>query len=262
MTAPSSSLCFHEASQKFKEKEINEEEYYHNILAHCMGYLHDEDDDVPWPSLSVSSLEWDDPFAFAVECFMKRKDFVTGTSTYGTPFSLQDPRVIKIEYSDIAPFEDSFKAIANQDVRAIEEATTRLQDQHANFLRKILALRALQLRKAEVLKYCLDLGGFPYEAYFEDEADTVREEDDPLVFKVRLLSSATAMCLVSRCLDTCSYTAGNYRYWKNLILESCIRDQRKIWRDKRRMTMRTTCWREMAFQPWEVRRGRIEKEKK
>jgi hypothetical protein len=66
---------------------------------------------------------------------------------------------------------------------------TKLEDQHAKFLRKILALRALQLRKVEVLRYCLEVGGFPYEAYFEDEADNVREEDDPLTFKVSLYSA-------------------------------------------------------------------------
>lgn len=63
----------------FRDKEISEEEYYHSILAHCTGYLHDEDDDEPSPA-RLSSLQWDDAFAYAVECFMKRKDFVKGAN--------------------------------------------------------------------------------------------------------------------------------------------------------------------------------------
>ena len=89
---------------------------------------------------------------------------------------------------DITPFEDAFKALDGQDVRTIEEATTKLEDQHAKFLRKILAFRALQLRKATVLRFCLEAGGFPYEAYFEDEANEVRNEEDPLTFQVNHLS--------------------------------------------------------------------------
>jgi len=76
MSAPQS-LCFHQASQKFKDGDIGEEEYYHDILAHCTGYLHDEDDDDP--SLSrPSTLQSDDAFAYAVQCFMKTKDFIKG----------------------------------------------------------------------------------------------------------------------------------------------------------------------------------------
>jgi hypothetical protein len=74
--AQSQSFCFREASRKFKYAEISEEDYYHNILAHCAGYLHDEDEDEPSPR--ISSLRWDDAFAFTVECFMKRKDFIKG----------------------------------------------------------------------------------------------------------------------------------------------------------------------------------------
>jgi len=90
----SSSLCFREASQKFRDKEISEEEYYHNILAHCTSYLHEEDDDEP--SLArLSSLQWDDAFAYAVECFMKRKDFVKGAKvTLSFPHSVSCPSFI------------------------------------------------------------------------------------------------------------------------------------------------------------------------
>jgi len=74
-------------------------------------------------------------------------------------------------------------------VSTIQEAVAKLDDQpHAKKLfYKILALRSLQLRKAKVLKYCLEVRGFPYEAYFEDEANEVREEEDPLTFKASLV---------------------------------------------------------------------------
>ena len=89
---------------------------------------------------------------------------------------------------DITPLYDAFQALSNQDVSTIQEAVAKLDDQPQakKFLHKILALRSLQLRKAGVLKYCLEVGGFPYEAYFEDEADGVREEEDPLTFHVSL----------------------------------------------------------------------------
>ncbi|KAM7187326.1 hypothetical protein V8F33_011316 [Rhypophila sp. PSN 637] len=162
MSSSSSSLCFSEASQTFKDKNITQDEYYQHILAHCTGYLHDEDED---SELSQpSSLQDTDPFAYAVQCFMKRKDFI----------------------KDNTPLEEAFKALDQQDVQTIQGAAAKLDgEQHAQkFLYQILALRALQLRKARVLKYCLDMGGFPYEDYFEDEADRVREDKDPLTFKV------------------------------------------------------------------------------
>jgi len=90
MTCLSSSLCFCKALQKFRDEKISEKEYHCNILAHCMGYLHDEDDDEPLPSLL--SLRWDNIFAFAVECFIERKDFVGGTKLqpFSSSISLQN----------------------------------------------------------------------------------------------------------------------------------------------------------------------------
>jgi hypothetical protein len=51
-------------------------------------------------------------------------------------------------------------------------------------IRKSQAFLALQERRADVLKLCLDKGNFPYESYFEDEANMVGPEKDPETFKV------------------------------------------------------------------------------
>lgn len=48
-----------------------------------------------------------------------------------------------------------------------------------------MALLALKKRQAKMLEMCLNLeGGFPYEAYFVDEADRVEESKDPETFRV------------------------------------------------------------------------------
>ena len=47
-----------------------------------------------------------------------------------------------------------------------------------------LAFLALQERRPDVLKLCLDEGGFPYEAYFIIEADELDEKKDPETFAV------------------------------------------------------------------------------
>lgn len=49
-------------------------------------------------------------------------------------------------------------------------------------VKKSLALLACQERRADVLKFCLDQGGFPIEASFEDEAESVDAERDPETF--------------------------------------------------------------------------------
>lgn len=59
-----------------------------------------------------------------------------------------------------------------------------LSEEHATNVRKSLAMLALQERRADILKMCMDYGGFLYEGYFEDEANRVEEEKDPETFRV------------------------------------------------------------------------------
>ena len=51
-------------------------------------------------------------------------------------------------------------------------------------VRKFLALLACQDRRPDVLKFCLDQGGFPTEATMEDEVESVEKTKDPETFKV------------------------------------------------------------------------------
>lgn len=59
-----------------------------------------------------------------------------------------------------------------------------LSQQLLNDVWKSLAMLALQERRADILKRGMDRGEFPYEAYFEDEANTVDEEKNPETFQV------------------------------------------------------------------------------
>lgn len=54
----------------------------------------------------------------------------------------------------------------------------------AKGVKKSLAFLALQERRPDVLKFCLDQGGFPFEAYFHVEAESVDGKTDPETFNV------------------------------------------------------------------------------
>lgn len=64
------------------------------------------------------------------------------------------------------------------------EKLSALQEKYAKCIRESLALLALQERRADVLKLCLDQGGFGYSSSFEDEANRVDESKDAETFKV------------------------------------------------------------------------------
>ena len=86
--------------------------------------------------------------------------------------------------SDTNPFEAVFKAYRTGSTDDVRDKLASLSDEHAKCIRKSLSLLALQERRADVLKLCLDQGGFPYEAYFEDEANVVDENKDSETFEV------------------------------------------------------------------------------
>ena len=59
-----------------------------------------------------------------------------------------------------------------------------VEDEHVEGVRKALAFLALQDRRADVLLFCLQRGRFPYESYFEDEANRVDRKQDERTFQV------------------------------------------------------------------------------
>ena len=54
----------------------------------------------------------------------------------------------------------------------------------AKGVKESLAFLALQERRPDVLKFCLNQGGFPFEPYFHVEAEIVDEKRDPETFNV------------------------------------------------------------------------------
>ncbi|EON63462.1 hypothetical protein W97_02690 [Coniosporium apollinis CBS 100218] len=88
-------------------------------------------------------------------------------------------------FSDATPFENVFAAYRTGDVDQVKASLDRLRDEHANYLRKSLAVLALQARRSGILKLCLYQGGFAFESYFVDAADKFQNaSDDPETFKV------------------------------------------------------------------------------
>ncbi|KAI1075723.1 hypothetical protein F5B20DRAFT_559161 [Whalleya microplaca] len=160
-TSSNKSLCFLEAFRERQQGNISEEEYYHYLLGHCTGPLHERDESdgprIDWELLEV------DPFGYAVRCWAQGMD-----------------QYVK----DVTPFEQVFAAHRTRNVESVKARLNAIDERHAKPLRKLLALRALLDRQPEVLKLCLDMGGFAYESYFEDEANRVKEEVDPETFKV------------------------------------------------------------------------------
>lgn len=89
----------------------------------------------------------------------------------------------------MVPFTEVFDAYRLSDLLTVQAKIRALDGRYHTDIYKLLALRALQDRRADALKFCLDRGGFPFEAYFEDEANTVKEADDPKTFQVLESSS-------------------------------------------------------------------------
>ncbi|KAJ9668244.1 hypothetical protein H2201_001674 [Coniosporium apollinis] len=86
---------------------------------------------------------------------------------------------------DVTLFEDVFATYRTGDVDQVKASLARLTDEHAKYLRKSLAVLALQDRRSGILKLCLDQGGFAFEHYFVDAADKFQNaSDDPETFKV------------------------------------------------------------------------------
>lgn len=80
--------------------------------------------------------------------------------------------------------EDVFVEYRHGSLATVEAKLNVLTEDRSKDVRKSLAMLALQERRADILKMCMDLGGFPYEGYFEDEANRVDEEKDPETFQV------------------------------------------------------------------------------
>lgn len=88
-------------------------------------------------------------------------------------------------FADIAPFKTVFQAYRRGSVDETRDGLAALAENHVKWMRGSVAFLALQDRRSKMLEMCLNLkGGFPYEAYFVEEADRVEESKDPETFRV------------------------------------------------------------------------------
>lgn len=86
--------------------------------------------------------------------------------------------------TDTAPLEAVFKAYRYGVLDDVKTKLASLDGVLAEAVKKSLALLALQERKNDVLKFCLDEGGFRFERAFWDEANRVRGKKDLETFNI------------------------------------------------------------------------------
>jgi hypothetical protein len=151
-------VSFLEAYQLKNLQEISWDRYIEHLFARCKGIKHEDDN----PKLGHWGLRYEDPFGYAVWRWCKTVPVMT----------------------DATPFEDVFKTYRKGSLDEVKQKLDALPKEYERGIRKIQAFLALQDRRADVLKFCVEKDDFPYEAYFEDEANMVEPEKDPETFKV------------------------------------------------------------------------------
>lgn len=172
-----STFSFLEAFRRMKSGLISWDEYIRHLLARTTGVEH-EDDDVDGVYLKLLNT---DPFGYSIWCFSNEVGNVKGeresqpdSATWLTSTLL----------ADATPFIEVFDAYRHGSLEDVKAKIVALSDEHAKRIRNSLSLLALQERRAEVLKFCLDEGDLPFEACLRDEANRVDETRDPETFGV------------------------------------------------------------------------------
>ncbi|RYP04196.1 hypothetical protein DL764_004617 [Monosporascus ibericus] len=157
-TTPSNeSLCFAKAAIAKKNGTISYDEYYHHLLKHLTGETHEHD--IEYATKDDYRLRRWDPFGYSVQCVSKEME--------------------RIE--DATAFENVFKAYRTGTVDHVIAQHDKLDEKHAKYARRLLAMRALLDRRADVLKFCLSRGGFECDDKFKEESYSV---EDPETFAV------------------------------------------------------------------------------
>ncbi|QIX02278.1 hypothetical protein AMS68_007795 [Peltaster fructicola] len=149
-------LCYMPAATAYRDGKITWEEYLHDLLIHCTTGWHDEDNEERGFYHQLLEV---DPFAYSLYCW---RDNTTGVK-------------------DVSQLEAVFQAYKTGSLNDVKAKLAELTDNTAMYVRKSLCFLALRDRNAKMLKFCMDEGGFPYESYFEDEANRVDPAKDPEV---------------------------------------------------------------------------------
>ena len=158
-------LSFLQAFSAKQSGEISWDEYIHILLTRLTGVRHPED------SRNVkdiyAKLSKTDPLGYSIWLWSNRME----------------------PTKDISTLEAVFKAYRHETLVDLKTKFALLQDDGmpgagVERLKRTLALLACQERRADVLKFCLDQGGFHFETAFEKEAESVDKDKDPETFNV------------------------------------------------------------------------------
>ncbi|KAI8958101.1 hypothetical protein F5Y11DRAFT_337427 [Daldinia sp. FL1419] len=151
------SLCFREAFTAYKEKRINNEEYHHHLLNHLSGETHASE----FCRADDKRLEIEDPFGYEVQ---------------RVSMEMERPQ-------NVEAFRRIFKSYSAGSLEGVIAEHDALDEKYSKYIRRILAMRALCDRRADILQFCLRIGGFEYSATFKFEANTVEQAKDPKTFE-------------------------------------------------------------------------------
>ncbi|KAI1379951.1 hypothetical protein F4677DRAFT_299932 [Hypoxylon crocopeplum] len=152
------SLCYREAATAKQERRINDDEYYHHVLRHLTGESHDNE----YCTKDDDRLRKYDPFGYSVQGVSREMDHI----------------------KDAVPFEQVFKAYSTGNLEDTIVQHDSLDENHAKYLRKLLAMRALLDRRDDVLRFSLERGGFEYDDCFKEESLTVCWQKETRTFNV------------------------------------------------------------------------------
>lgn len=85
---------------------------------------------------------------------------------------------------DTAPIEAVLMACHQGHLEEVKQNITSIDEKDASWMSATLAFLALKERRADILQFCFDQGNFPFESFFEEEANRVKKDKDPETFEV------------------------------------------------------------------------------
>ncbi|KAI1385634.1 uncharacterized protein F4822DRAFT_350028 [Hypoxylon trugodes] len=151
-------LCYRETVVAHYDDLINDEDYYGHLLRHLAGEVHE--DDIDNCTKHDGTLEKWDGFAHTVQSFVREMGPV----------------------EDKTPFNLLFKAYRDGRVDDVIAQHDKFDEKQAGYVRRLLAIRSLLDRRADVLRFALEKAGFEYTQKFIDEAYEVDKEKDPKTY--------------------------------------------------------------------------------
>ncbi|KAF3059922.1 hypothetical protein GL218_04554 [Daldinia childiae] len=150
-------LCFRDAHWEKKMQRISDEEYYHHLLKHLTGETHENEH----CTADDRGLANTDPFGYEVQRVSREID----------------------HSQDLATFERVFEAYRTGSLEDVIAEHDSFDEKYTKHIRRLLAMRSLRDRRADILRFCLKLAGFEYDFAFKWEANLVTKDDHPKTFE-------------------------------------------------------------------------------